>query len=146
MPSSSPQVNNDRKWIIAGVVILLIALFAKQSLVPAKADKRGIEPPADAFFETNIANEPGPLLVKFGAEWCGPCKSLDAALATYSESKDSLKVVFVDTDHQPGLAAHYGVGGIPHSFLFKNGKVIDDRIGSMSTGQIKQWAASQKGL
>ena len=131
MPSSSPQVNNDRKWIIAGVVILLIALFAKQSLVPAKADKRGIEPPADAFFETNIANEPGPLLVKFGAEWCGPCKSLDAALATYSESKDSLKVVFVDTDHQPGL---------------KNGKVIDDRIGSMSTGQIKQWVASQKGL
>jgi thioredoxin-like negative regulator of GroEL len=146
MPSSSPQVNNDRKWILAGVVILLIVLFAKQSLVPAKVDKRGIERPADAFFETNIANEPGPLLVKFGAEWCGPCKSLDAALATYSESKDSLKVVFVDTDHQPGLAAHYGVGSIPHSFLFKNGKVIDDRIGSMSIGQIKQWVASQKDL
>ncbi len=146
MPSSSPQVNNDRKWIIAGVVILLFVLFAKQSLVPAKADKRGIEPPGDAFFETNIANEPGPLLVKFGAEWCGPCKSLDAALAAYSESADSLKVVFVDTDHRPGLAAHYGVGGIPHSFLFKNGKVIDDRIGSMSIGQIKQWVASQKDL
>jgi thioredoxin-like negative regulator of GroEL len=146
MPSSSPQVNNDRKWIIGGMVILLFVLFARQSLIPVKADKRGIEPPADAFFETNIANEPGPLLVKFGAEWCGPCKSLDAALAAYSESKDSLKVVFVDTDHQPGLAAHYGVGGIPHSFLFKNGKVIDDRIGSMSIGQIKQWGASQKDL
>lgn len=146
MPSSKPQANNDMKWIVGGVFVLLMVLFSRQALVPAKVDKSGIEPPADAFFQSNIANESGPLLVKFGAEWCGPCKSLDKALATYSESKDSLKVVFVDTDQQPGLAAHYGVGGIPHSFLFKNGKVIDDRIGSMSIGQIKKWVASQNNL
>lgn len=146
MPTSNSPPSLNLKWIIGGAVLILILLLARQIEQPSKSDKRGIETPVDAFFESKVANEPGPIIVKFGAEWCGPCRALDSALAEYSKTKDSLKVVFVDTDRQPELAAHYGVRGIPHSFLFKNGKVIDDRVGSMSLSSIKKWVNGQTEL
>ncbi|MFY7876521.1 MAG: thioredoxin family protein, partial [Pirellula sp.] len=42
------------------------------------------------------------------------------------------------------LTQHYGVRGIPHSVLFLNGKVIDDRIGGMDVDDIKNWVKSNE--
>jgi len=111
--------------------------------VTKQSNKRSIGPSTDEFFQSTIANETDPVLVKFGAEWCGPCKALDATLAKYQQSNDALKVVFVDTDKQMDLSSHYGVRSIPHLFLFQDGKVIDDQVGAISIGEIQSWIATK---
>lgn len=141
MSTTKPNSIFDLNWLVGAILLFAVVLYARQNLMPGKSDKLNIEPPADTFFESKIASESGTVLVKFGADWCGPCKALDATLAEYSKSKDAIKVVFVDVDKQPELASHYGVRGIPHSFLFKEGKVLDDRVGSMPISEVRNWVA-----
>src|SRR5689334_3691268 len=40
------------------------------------APKAPIAPPDDAWFQSAVVNQAEPVLVKFGAEWCGPCRML----------------------------------------------------------------------
>ena len=125
---------------IIGVVVLL-ALFLCFKPTP----KSAIEPSTDEYFQATVANETRPVLVKFGASWCPPCVSTDGALAEYdSQSQGEVKVVLIDVDTNGPLTQHYGVRGIPHSFLFLNGKVIDDRIGGMDVDDIKNWVKSNE--
>lgn len=70
-----------------------------------------------------------PLLIDFGAEWCGFCKKLDretfaddAVIRLLSESFIAVKV---DTDKEPELAKKYAIGGLPTLiFLGPTGEVL----------------------
>ena len=109
------------------------------------SNKRSIEPSTDEVFQTVVAQESRPVLVKFGATWCGPCVATDKALAEYeSNSTGEVKVVTLDVDQNPALSQHYGVRSIPHSFLFLNAKVIDDRVGGMDEVEIRSWLKSNE--
>ena len=60
-----------------------------------------------------------PVLVDFGATWCGPCRRLEPVLAHLSVNYDGrLKVGKVDVDEQPDLSAQFEVSGIPAMMLF----------------------------
>ena len=132
-------MNQNSNWIVG---VLLAAVFLMY-LTPNK--KRHIEPSTDTHFQSVVAQEPGPVLVKFGATWCPPCVSTDRALAEYdSASPGEVKVVVLDVDANPELSRHYGVRSIPHSFLFLHGKVIDDRIGGMDVQEIRSWVKSNE--
>ncbi|HJN59637.1 MAG TPA: thioredoxin domain-containing protein, partial [Alphaproteobacteria bacterium] len=39
----------------------------------------------DAEFDEKVLNAPGPVLVDFWAEWCGPCKAIAPTLEEISE-------------------------------------------------------------
>ncbi len=59
-----------------------------------------------------------PCIIKFGAEWCGPCQMmapvLDEAAARYA---GDIYVYSVDIDREPKLTEIFGVQKIP-AFLF----------------------------
>jgi thioredoxin 1 len=132
-------INQYVNWVIGAVVLLALFLC----LMPS--NKSDIEPSTDAYFQATIANETGPVLVKFGAKWCPPCVSTDSALEEYDhQSNGEVKVVVIDVDSNHELTQHYGVRGIPHSFLFLNGKVIDHRVGGMDVETIKNWIKSNE--
>ena len=132
-------MNRYSNWIFG----VLLAAFFLMYLPPNK--KRHIEPSTDSHFQSVVAQESGPVLVKFGATWCRPCVSTDRALAEYeSMSPSEVKVVVLDVDANPELSRHYGVRSIPHSFLFLHGKVIDDRIGGMDVQEIRSWVKSNE--
>lgn len=132
-------MNQYGNWIVC---VLLAAVFL---LYLSPNNKRHIEPSTDAHFQTVVAQESGPVLVKFGATWCRPCVSTDRALAEYdSTSTGEVKVVVLDVDKNPELSRHYGVRSIPHSFLFLRGKIIDDRIGGMDVQEIRSWVKSNQ--
>lgn len=132
-------INQSVNWVIGAVVLLALFFCFKPTT------KSDIEPSADAYFQATVANETGPVLVKFGAKWCPPCVSTDSALEEYDrQSNGEVKVVVIDIDSNRELTQHYGVRGIPHSFLFLNGKVVDHRVGGMDVETIKNWVKSNE--
>lgn len=67
-----------------------------------------------------------PVLIKFWAPWCAPCKMLDPVVDSIVEERgEALKVVTLNVDEAPGLAAQHGVRGLPTVALFKGGEKLE---------------------
>jgi len=83
-------------------------------------------------FESEViqASDSMPVLVDFWADWCQPCRMLAPLLEQLAQDYDGrLKVVKVDTDAQPQLAANHGVRALPTVKLFRNGEAVNDFSG-----------------
>jgi thioredoxin 1 len=95
-------------------------------------------------FEKEVIRSKIPALVDFWAPWCGPCQMI----APYVEqiAKDyagKLKVCKINVDEASELATKYAIMSIPALMLFKEGKVMEKRVGAMNKealeGLIKQY-------
>ena len=85
-----------------------------------------------------IINGNTPVLVDFYADWCAPCKMMAPIMQQVSrEMEGKVKVVKVDVDKNEDAARKYQVRSIPTMILFKNGKVVWQRVGVMQADQIK---------
>ena len=74
----------------------------------------------------------GVMLVDFWATWCGPCKMIAPVIEDLAKEYDGRVIVGkVDVDQQPELAREYDVMSIPNVVIFKNGEIIDRKVGAM---------------
>ena len=97
----------------------------------------------DADFDQDINSQKVPVVVDFGAEWCGPCKQLDPILEEIAEENtDKFKVFKINIDENPMVPQKFGVRGIPTIMLFKDGKLIDTKVGSLPKTARANWIES----
>ena len=78
------------------------------------------------------------VLVDFYANWCGPCKMLSPVLEELENSR-GVMVVKVDVDKNEEVARNYGVMSIPTLIMFKNGELVDKKVGYMSIELLSDW-------
>ena len=94
---------------------------------------------SDESFDKDVLGADRPVLVKFEAEWCGPCRmmspTVDAIAADYA---GRLKVGKLNVDENNGTAMRYQVRGIPMLLLFKGGKIVDQRVGAMGKSEVQK--------
>lgn len=98
----------------------------------------------DASFEQDVrqASSRQPVLVDFWAEWCGPCRMVAPVLDQLAaESGERLKIVKLNVDENPQVAAALGIRGIPTLMLFKDGELAATQVGAVPKLQLAAFVA-----
>jgi thioredoxin 1 len=88
-------------------------------------------------FKTHIAK--GYSVVDFWAPWCGPCRMLGPVIDDLSKEMKSVHFGKVNVDEQSELAGQFQVMSIPTVALFKDGKIVAQRVGAGTKAAMKEW-------
>ncbi len=95
---------------------------------------------SDNDFAQTVLQSEQPVLVDFWAPWCRPC--LMVAPIVEEVARDyagKIEVCKMEVDGNPQTPALYGVRGIPTLILFRGGKVLDARSGTLSRTDLSQF-------
>lgn len=83
-------------------------------------------------------------LLKFYADWCGPCKAMIPTMDKLKEEfSDDVIFSDVNIDDNPQVRAQYGIRSIPAFVLVKDGQEIDRKVGSATYGDLETWLESK---
>lgn len=81
-----------------------------------------------------------PVIVDFWASWCMPCVILKPILEkVVEEFEGKVLLAKVNVNENQELAMKYGVMSIPNVKMFKNGKIVDEFIGTRPENFVRKW-------
>ena len=96
----------------------------------------------DNTFNSEVLNAKIPVLVDFWAPWCGPCRQLSPIIDEISkEFAGKIEVYKCNVDDNPETPSKFGVRGIPSLMIFKDGKLVDSKVGALPRASLIEWIA-----
>ena len=93
-----------------------------------------------ARFERHLAKSGIPLLIDFWAPWCGPCRMMAPEFEHAAALLEpAVRLVKVNVDEEPALAARFRVQSIPTLALAFGGSELARAAGARSAPQLVEW-------
>jgi thioredoxin 1 len=92
---------------------------------------------SDATFEREVLSADHPVLVKFWADWCPPCRLLDPVLEDLAQEEGDLRIVSINADDNPASALKYQVLGLPTMKIFRGGEVVKTILGAKPAAALR---------
>ncbi len=93
----------------------------------------------ETTFSSRVLDSSVPVLVEFGAVWCGPCKMLEPVLRQIEDDfVGRLRVLKVDVDASVRIAMKYHVGSVPVLILFVKGEPREQWSGYQTRERIME--------
>ena len=82
----------------------------------------------------------GTKVIKFYADWCGPCKVYAKTFNKVAEElKDKVEFINVNIETDTtGLAAEYKVKSIPFTVVLQEGKEVKKEVGQLREQALKE--------
>jgi thioredoxin 2 len=81
-----------------------------------------------------------PVLVDFWAPWCAPCRMVSPIVERVGTGlAGRLKVVKLNVDEAPDIAARYDVQGIPLLVVIRDGDEVDRLVGAVGEPQLRRF-------
>ena len=95
-----------------------------------------VEVTADSF--DRLVEESDALVIRFHAEWCGPCHAFEPTFAAEVARWPGLVVGECDVDAQEEVADALGVQGVPMVALFRMGEYLAWALGNMPAAELSE--------
>jgi thiol-disulfide isomerase/thioredoxin len=151
----------------AAILLLAIGVIASVAAAPllaqetsttasTKVDAKGdpkARPPifADLSFSDALAkanSENKLLIIKFTAEWCGPCKQMDKTTwrkqDVFDWAHDHAIVISVDVDKDTKTSEDHKIRAMPTMVAYRNGVEFDRTVGGMNASKTLSWMKDVK--
>ena len=97
-------------------------------------------------WSSEVLDSKEPVLVDFWATWCPPCRLIAPAIdALATQYKGRIKVGKLDVDAHGDVAGRYAIRSIPTLLVFRNGEVVDQRVGALPQAEMNQLVDQQLG-
>ena len=84
-----------------------------------------------------------PVIVKFTASYCGPCRQLTPMLASLAaEYAGRVEVIEIDIEAEPDIAQRYRVRAVPTLLGLREGNVVAQQVGTSSRARVESMFAA----
>lgn len=114
-------------WGSTGNEVFFTPLSVVESMVQFVAANRNAAPFTPAAVTPRppgADNVPSPCVLEFGAPWCGPCQSDDAAQLKAWLERSGWNVQQIDYDQNAKFVERFGVERIPTWVVIRNGEEV----------------------